>query len=95
MWLRKKEKMLKRFVRFHSANKTDNYNRVGGKGKYTDSECIPYREPTRLALGLNMGKTEQSRMSSFTKMVTPFTRWRILKKEQDYHFSMSKFHAPT
>lgn len=48
--------------------------RVGGKGKYTDSECIPYREPTRLALGLNMGKTEQSRMSSFTKMVTPFTR---------------------
>ena len=32
--------------------------RVGGKGKYTDSECIPYREPTRLALGLNMGKTE-------------------------------------
>ena len=33
MWLRKKEKLLKRFVRFHSANKTDNYNRVGGKGK--------------------------------------------------------------
>ena len=28
--------------------------RVGEKGKYTDSECIPYRESARLALGLNM-----------------------------------------
>ena len=32
MWLRKKTK-LKSFIRFHCANKIDNYNRGGGKGK--------------------------------------------------------------
>ena len=31
MWLRGKK--LKRLIRFHNANKIDNYNREGGKGK--------------------------------------------------------------
>ena len=31
MWLRKKK--LKSLIRFHSANKIDNYNRGGRKGK--------------------------------------------------------------
>ena len=33
-WGEKKEKKkLKSFIRFHRANKIDNYNRAGGKGK--------------------------------------------------------------
>ena len=30
---RRKKKMLKSLIRFHSASKTDNYNRGGGEGK--------------------------------------------------------------
>jgi len=37
MWLREK-KYLKRLIRFHSANKSDNYNRVGGKKEKRDKE---------------------------------------------------------
>ena len=34
MWLRKeKKKKLKSLIRFHNANKIDNYNRGRGKGK--------------------------------------------------------------
>ena len=36
----KKEK-LKSLIRFHGANKIDNYNRAGGKGKKREKEKNP------------------------------------------------------
>ena len=69
--------------------------RVGGKGKYIDSECIPYRESTRLALGLNMRwKNRTIKDVIFYQECGTICKMKNIKEGTSLSFYMSKFHSP-